>query len=171
MNKITHICPTFVLCFLVSIIFLIGNAHAMSGKPYAPESCRGVQLCESLEGKQFDLIKYSSMGSEMVILYDKNKTGEIYPTSMQSLYDRSRGTVNDAVLFLSQNPDYDRFIIRKAKKSTGWFTAEALDSVYLILPRYKHGETEAPEYSFYDKDGKLRVRIRPIVRSHIYDDK
>ena len=107
----------------------------------------------------------------MVILYDKNKTGEIYPASMQSLYDRSRGTVNDAVLFLSQNPDYDRFIIRKAKKSTGWFTAETLDSIYLILPRYKHGETEAPEYSFYDKDGKLRVRIRPIVRSHIYDDK
>ena len=171
MNKTTHICLTLVLCFLVSILFLIKNANSMSGKPYTPESCRGNQLCVSLEGKEFDLIKYSSMGSELIILYDKDKTAEIYPTSMQALYDRSRGTVNDAILYLSQNSDYDRFIIRKAVKSTGWFTAEALDSVYLILPRYKHGETEAPEYSFFEKDGKLRVRIRPVVRSHIYDDK
>lgn len=170
MNKTTRICLKHVLFFLVSILFLVKNANSMSGKPYTPESCRGVTLCESLEGKEFDLIRYSSMGSELIILYDKNQTGQIYPTSMQSLYDRSRGTVNDAILYLSHNPDYDRFIIRKARKSTGWFTAEALDSVYLILPRYNLGEIEAPEYSFFEKDNKLRVRIIPVIRSHIYDD-
>jgi hypothetical protein len=160
----------FIIFILITVISLVPYADAMSGKPYSPESCKGVQLCESLEGKEFDMIKYSAMGSELIILYDKNKSGEIYPTSMQSLYDRSRGTVNDAVLYLSQNPDYDRFIIRNARKSKGLFKTEDLDSVYIILPRYNTGEIEAPEYSFFEKEGKLRVRIRPIVRMDRFGD-
>jgi len=158
---------TFIL---ITVFNLIPYANAMSGKPEPPGSCRGIKLCESIEGKEFDMIRYSSMGSELIVLYDKSKSGEIYPTSMQSLYDRSRGTVNDAVLYLSQSPDYDWFIIRKARKSKGWFHAEILDSVYLILPKYSLGEIEAPDYSFFEKEGKLRVRIRPIVRMHIYDN-
>ena len=170
MTRINHAFIKLIIFMFIVASCLIQNAHAMSGKPYSPESCRGNQLCESLEGKEFDMIRYSSMESELIILYDKNKSGEIYPTSMQSLYDRSRGTVNDAVLYLSQNPDYDRFIIRSGWKSTGWFKTENLDFVYLILPRYNLSEIEAPEYSFFEKDGKLRVRIRPVVQMHRFGD-
>jgi hypothetical protein len=116
------------------------------------------------------MIKFASMGSELIILYDKNTSGEISPTSMASLYDRSSGTVNDAIFYLSQNPDYDRFIIRQAGKSTGWFKSEDIDSVYVVLPKYKQGPADTPEFSFFDKNGKLRVRIRPIVRTHISGD-
>jgi len=148
---------------------LIPDANAMAGKPYSPGSCDGIKLCTSLEGKDFDMIKFASMGSELIILYDKDKSGEIYPTSMESLYDRDRGTVNDAILYLSQGIYYDRLIIRKAVKSTGWFKAEDLDSVYLLLPRYYVGEVDAPEYTFYEKDGKLRVHIVPVIRSSKFD--
>jgi hypothetical protein len=160
----------FIIFILITVISLVPYADAMSGKPYSPESCRGIQLCESLEGKEFDMIRYSFGGSELIILYDRSKSGEIYPTSMQSLYDRSRGTVNDAVLYLSQNPDYDRFIIRSGWKSTGWFKTEDLDSVYLILPRYYSGEIEAPEYTFFEKEGKLKIWIRPVIRTHSFGD-
>jgi hypothetical protein len=146
------------------------HANAMSGKPYSPGSCGGIKLCVSLEGKDFDMIRFASMGSEMIILYDKNKTGEIYPTTIASLYDRSRGTVNDAIVYLSKHPDYYRFTIRKTSKSTGWFTSERLESVYVLLPRYNIGEAFAPDYYFFEKEGKLRVWIKPIVRNGESDD-
>jgi hypothetical protein len=154
---------------LIIPFILIPDASAMTGSPYEPGSCRGIKLCVSLEGEDFDMIMYASMGSQMVILYDKNTSGEIYPTSMASLYDRSRGSVNDAIVFLSRNPDYSRFTIRKASISTGWFTSEKLDSVYVLLPRYALREAEAPEYVFFEKEGRLRVRIKPKVRIHIFD--
>ena len=170
MKKITNNYIPLMIITLITVFSLVPYANAMSGKPDPPGSCRGYTLCTSLEGKDFDMIKFASMGSELIILYDKNKSGEISPTSMASLYDRSSGTVNDAIFYLSQNPDYDRFIIRKARKSTGWFKSEDIDSVYLVLPKYKQGPADTPEYSFFDKNGKLSVRIRPIVRTHISGD-
>ena len=170
MITISHKYLTLIMFILITSFILLPDANAMSGKPYSPGSCDGIKLCTSLEDKDFDMIKFASMGSELIILYDKSKSGEIYPTSMASLYERSRGTVNDAIYYLSQNPDYEWFIIRKAWKSTGWFKAEDLDSVYLVLPKYSLGEIEAPEYTFFEKEGELRVRIRPIVRTHIFDD-
>jgi hypothetical protein len=140
------------------------DAQATSGKPNPPASCDGRKLCTSIEGKDFEMIKFASMGSELIILYDKKKSGEIYPTSRESLYERSSGTVNDAIFYLSQSPDYDRFIIRKAKKSTGWFKAEDVDSVYVLLPKYKQGPADAAEYSFFEKEGQLRVSIRGRTR-------
>ena len=170
MNKILNNYMPLIIIILITVLSLVPYASAMSGKPEPPGSCRGNKLCTSLEGKDFDMIKFASMGSEMVILYDRNKSGEIFPTTMASLYDRSSGTVNDAIFYLSQHYDYDRFIIRKAWKSTGWFKSEDLDSVYLLLPKYNQGPADTPEYSFFDKNGKLRVRIKPIVRTNILGD-
>lgn len=170
MTTKSHKYVTLIMFVLITSFMLIPDANAMAGRPYSPGSCDGIKMCTSLEGKEFDMIKFASMGSELIILYDKDKSGEIYPTSMESMYDRDRGTVNDAIFYLSQGLYYDRLIIRKAMKSTGWFKAEELDSVYLLLPRYSVGEVEAPEYSFYEKDGKLRVRIVPVVRSSTYND-
>ena len=164
MTTNSHKFLTLIMFILITSFMFIPDANAMAGKPYSPGSCEGIKQCTSLEGKDFDMIKFSSMGSELIILYDKDKSGEIYPTSMKSLYDRDRGTVNDAILYLSQSSDYDRLIIRKARKITGLFKAEDLDSVYMLLPKYSQGEVEAPEYSFYEKEGKLRVRIVPVIR-------
>ncbi len=147
-----------IAVLLVTLTWGFAARSAMAADPMAG-SCDGIKLCTSIEGKDFEMIKFASMGSELIILYDKNKSGEISPTLMESLYDRSSGTVNDAIFYLSQNPDYERFIIRKASKSAGWFKAEDVDSVYLLLPKYTQGEIEAPEYSFFEKEGQLRVRI------------
>ncbi len=170
MTKNRHKFLALIMFTLITSFMVIPDATAMSGRSYSPGSCEGIKLCTSLEGKNFDMIKFSSMGSEMIILYDKSISGEIYPTTMESLYDRSSGTVNDAILYLSQNSDYYRFIIRKARKSTGLFKAEDLDSVYLLLPKYDQGPADTPEYSFFEKKGQLRVRIAPVIRSHIFDD-
>ncbi len=170
MKKISNNYIPLIIIILITVLNLVPYAGAMSGTPEPPGSCRGNKLCASLEGKDFDMIKFASMGSELIILYDKNISGEISPTSMASLYDRSSGTVNDAIFYLSQNPDYNRFIIRRAKKSTGWFKAEIIDSAYLVLPKYSLGEIEAPQYYFFEKEGKLRVRITPIVRTHMFND-
>ncbi len=170
MKKISNNYIPLIIIILITVLSTGPYASAMSGKPEQPGSCRGNKLCTSLEGKDFDMIKFASMGSELIILYNKNISGEISPTSMASLYDRSSGTVNDAIFYLSQNPDYERFIIRRAKKSTGWFKAEIIDSAYLVLPKYKQGPADTPEYSFFDKNGKLRVRFTPIVRTRITGD-
>ena len=61
-------------------------------------------------------------------------------------------------------------MILKARKSTGWFKAEIIDSAYIVLPKYSLGEIEAPEYGFFEKEGELRVRITPIVQTHVFDD-
>jgi len=160
----------FVILILIIVFGAVPYASSMSAGPEPPGSCRGIKLCKSLEGREFDIIKYSSMGSELVILYDKSVSGEIYPTSMASLYEKSRGTVNDAIRYLKHHPDYDRFIIRKARKSTGLFKAEILDRVFLILPKYKMGEVEAPEYGFFEKEGQLRVKIRPVIHTDILNN-
>jgi hypothetical protein len=42
--------------------------------------------------------------------------------------------------------------------------------VYVLLPRYNIGEAFAPDYYFFEKEGKLRVWIKPIVRDGESDD-
>ncbi len=170
MKKISNIYIPLMVIIMVTAFYLVPHAGAMSARPEVPGSCRGYTLCTSLEGRNFEMIKFAAMGSELIILYDKNRSGEIYPTSAASLYERSRGTVNDAITYLSQNPDYDRFIMHKAKKTTGLFKSQDLDSVYVVLPKYRQGEADTPEYSFFEKDGSLQVRIRPIIHSRISDD-
>jgi hypothetical protein len=163
-----HKCLSIIMFSLITSFILMADVHASSGKPNPSSSCEGIKLCTNIEGRDFEMIKFASMGSELIILYDKNKSGEIYPTSMESLYERSRGNVNDAIFYLSQGPDYDRFTIRKARKSTGWFKAEDIDSVYVVLPKYKHGPADAAEYSFFEKEGQLRVSI--TGRIHMSND-
>lgn len=151
-------------------LFLFANEDAEAFQLKGGGSCRGNELCQSLEGKQFELIKYSSMRSELVILYDRDKTGDISVRAHKSSYKKEKGTINDALRFLSGHTDYKRFKIRQGRKTLGWFNSELLDGVYVLEPVYvRPKEIKAARYSFTEKEQKIEVFIRPVYR-HLWED-
>jgi len=124
-------------------------------------SCGRNRLCKDLEGKGFDQIRYSSMGSELVVLYDMKKHGEVTLFSSEKTYTRAKGTVNDAIDFLSSHSEYRGFRIVRARKTTGWFRAETIDGMYIIEPQYvMPNENKAPYHNISEKDGKFTVYLR-----------
>lgn len=151
-------------------LFLFANEDAEAFQVKGGGSCRGNELCQSLEGKEFDLIKYSSMRSELVILYDRDKTGDISVRAHKSSYKKEKGTINDALRFLSGHTGYHRFKIRQGRKSLGWFSSELLDGVYVLEPVYiSSNEFRAARYSFMEREQRIEVVIRPAYR-HLWED-
>jgi hypothetical protein len=142
-------------------LFTGGSAEAFTGKDTG--SCGKDTVCQSLEGKEFDLIMYSFQESELVVLYDKSIVGEITPFARESNYRSEKGTINDALAFLGGHVDYEGFRIRKGRKSTGWFKTEDMEGVYVVEPRYNmSSNNEKPRYNFTEKEGKIRLYITPM---------
>ena len=151
---------------LVSAHGLVKNGIADSGSEGSGMLCGYDSLCNTPVDKEFEMILYSAAGSEMVVLYSKNEIGDIVPEVPKSYYHRAKGTVEDAIYYLSRNYDYTGFKFRRAKKSTGVFRTEIIKGVYVAVPKYRlPSDHRPPEYRIADKNGKLTVSIKPFIRS------
>lgn len=155
-----------VFCIVVILIALTaGNAQALlrgSGG-----LCGRDTLCKTLEGKEFDLIKYYSMGSVLVVLYDSGKVGDLTLFVPEFDYSKGRGTISDAIDFLDRIPEINGFTVLEGKKSAGWFKTEVIEGVYVIKPLYEvTSEYLAPDYWFSDKGGKIIMYITPLYRQN-----
>ena len=149
---------------LLSTPGLMSNGKVLANAAGHDISCGGDTICNSIEGNEFDLILFSSAGSEMVILYNESTIGRIVPNVSESYYSKAKGTVKDVIYYLSRHTEYSGFKFKKARKSTGLFRSEVLDGVYVALPEYASmSDNRPPEYSFSDKDGTLTVRIKAVV--------
>ena len=159
-----------VFNIIISLIALsAGNAQALSRG--SGGLCGGDSLCKTLEGKEFDLIKYYSMGSALVVLYDSGKAGDLTLFAPEFDYSRERGTISNAVDFLDGIPAVSGFTVLKGKKSAGWFKTEVIEGVYVIKPQYEvMSEYLAPDYSFSDKGGKIIMYITPLYKPDTDDD-
>jgi len=159
-----------VLCIVAGlIIFLSERTEAFTET--GSEPCRGDRLCQSLKAKEFDLIKYSSMGSQLVILYDRDKTGDISVRIGRDSCTKEKGTIYDALRFLQAHPDYKSFMIRRGRKTVSWFRAEVMDGVYVVEPEYLLSfENSAPRYNFSDSENMIEVFIRPVHSRFIIQD-
>lgn len=151
---------------IISLIALsAGNAQALSRG--SGGLCGGDSLCRTLEGKELDLIKYYSMGSALVVLYDSGKVSNLTLFVPEFDYSRERGTISDAVDFLDGIPEVSGFTVLKGKKSAGWFKTEVIEGVYVIKPQYEvMSEYLAPDYNFSDKGGKIIMYITPLYRQN-----
>lgn len=163
-RALIRIAIAVIIMAMVSIPGLMTIGYAEANSAGTSVSCGHNSKCKSIEGKSFELIAYSSLGSEMVILYSKSEVGEITIKGSETNYSKTEGTVLDAIYYLSRHSDYDGFTIRNARKSTGLFRSEVIANVYIVLPNYTGtGEIDTPRYSFKEKDGKIRVRITPVA--------
>jgi len=139
----------------------VGNAQAQLKKPDV--LCGRDALCKSLEGREFNIIRYYSMGSALVILYDSAKITDLSLFVPKFDYSSGRGTISDAADFLTSLPKVNGFAVLKAGRSVGWFKTEVIEGVYVIKPQYEaFSEYHAPDYRFSDKGGKLIMYIQPI---------
>ena len=175
MKKINNYLPakaSFVKTLGYGMVFIIivslatltaGNAQALlrgSGG-----LCGRDALCKTLEGKELDLIKYYSMGSVLVVLYDSGKVGDLTLFVPEFDYSKGRGTISDAVDFLGGIPEISGFAVLKGKRSAGWFKTEVIEGVYVVKPQYEvASEYLAPDYRFSDKGGKIIMYILPLYR-------
>lgn len=156
--------PVVVTVFgmIVSLIVLTaGNVQAhLRG---SGGLCGRDALCKTLEGKEFDIIKYYSMGSALVVLYDSEKVGDLTLFVPEADYSKERGTISDAVDFLDGIAEVSGFTVLKAKRSSGWFKAEVIEGLYVIKPQYEvTSEYLSPDFRFSDKGGKIIMYINPL---------
>ena len=153
----------FIMTMSVPGFVTIGNSEAYAAGSII--TCGHDSICNSITGREFDLILYSSLGSEMVVLYSRDKIGELTLSVPESYYSRKRGNVRDAIYYLSRHSDYSGFRFRKARKKTGFFSSKIIDGLYVAIPKYRNeGNARPPEYSFSEKNGELRIRISPVIR-------
>ncbi len=82
---------------------LLPNDKAEALVLQAATNCGKNQLCQSLQGTQFDLIRYANQGVNMVILYDRSTTGDISFNYSERTYSIVRGTVNDVIRYVSNH--------------------------------------------------------------------
>jgi len=149
---------------LVNIPGLMNNGNAVAQSTGSNITCGYDSICKSIEGNEFDLILYSSLGSEMVILYTGDTVKNLTPKVPESYYSRSQGTVKDAIYYLSTHSNYSGFRFKKARKSTGFLSSRVIEGLYVVVPEYRHdGGHRPPEYSFSEKNGNLTVRITPVA--------
>ena len=147
---------------LIAVMLLIsGDAGAYEyGKKL---SCGSDVLCQSIEGKKFDMILFSEFGSELAVIYDKSKIGDINIEISGSPYREEMGTVLDAVRFLSKISEYRTFTVSSAIKSVGWFGSERIDDMYIVTPIYNDMyPNEAAKYVIRDRRGEIELRIKPV---------
>ncbi len=150
-----------LIIFIAGILFMSGaEAEYVHGKKM---SCGNDELCQSIEGKEFDMILFSEFGSELVVLYDKRVIGNMNIAISGSPYREEMGTVLDAVHFLAKTSEYIMFTTSRAIKSVGWFGSERINNMYIVRPIYDrsyHGRSA--KYVIRDRDGVLELRIKPI---------
>lgn len=153
-----------VFSIIISLIVLTaGNAQAHLRSSVG--LCGTDALCKTLEGKELDIIRYYSMGSVLVVLYDSGKIGDLTLFVPEFDYSKGRGTISDAVDFLDRLPEISGFTVLKGKRSAGWFKTEVIEGVYVIKPQYEvTSEYLAPDYRFSDKGGKIIMYITPLYR-------
>lgn len=154
----------FGISIIVSLIVLTGG-NAQADLRGFGELCGRDALCKTLEGKELDLIKYYSMGSVLVVLYDSGKVGDLTLFAPEFDYSKGRGTISDAVDFLDGVAEVSGFTVLKAKRSAGWFKTEVIEGLYVIKPQYEvTSEYLAPDFRFSDKGGKIIMYINPLYR-------
>ncbi len=154
-----------LVMLLISAPGLIMKSNAEADSAHSSITCGYDSICNTISEREFDLILYSSLGSEMVILYSREKAETVVADTSEKYYSKSTGNVRDAIYFLSRHSDYTGFKFRHARKSTGLFSTKVVEGVYVAVPQYtNNSENRPPEYRFTEKDGKLTVRIRPVIR-------
>jgi hypothetical protein len=128
---------------------------------YAGAATCGKDKYCGIKGKSFDAIFYSAQGmTGLVILYDKVKVGAIKAWVSETKYREGRGTVEDAIYFLSGDQKNAGFRVVKGKKSTGFFRSEVVDGLYVVVPKHAiTSHTRAPEFRFVEKGGKITLHI------------
>ncbi len=160
-----RIAIAMLMMFLISAPGLIMKANAEADSAHSNISCGYDSICNNISEREFDLILYSSLGSEMVILYNREKAETVVAGTSEKYYSKSTGNVRNAIYFLSRHSEYTGFKFRQARKSTGLFSTKVVEGVYVAVPQYtNNSENRPPEYRFTEKDGKLTVRIRPVIR-------
>ncbi len=149
-----------VLLFTALIPGILPSDNAEALVLQVASNCGKHQLCQSLEGTQFDLIKYSNRGVNIVVLYNGDRTGDISFNYSKKSYVIERGTVNDAIRFVSDHSYYWGFSLSQARKSTGFFKSEEIDGMYILKARYESSYEEmTPRVTITEKDGKIKVHI------------
>lgn len=163
-----HFIKTLGAGIVFSIIIILTALTAESAQAHLRSSgglCGTDALCKTLEGKELVLIKYYSMGSVLVILYDSEKVGDLTLFVPEFDYSKERGTISDALDFFEGIPEISGFSVLKGKRSAGWFKTEVIEGVYVIKPLYEvTSEYQAPDFRFSDKDGKIIMYINPLYR-------
>lgn len=164
-RMLVRIAVSMLMMFLISAPGLMIEANAEADSAHSKITCGYDSICNTISEREFDLILYSSLGSEMVILYSREKVEAVVADASEKYYSRSTGNVRDAIYFLSRHTDYTGFKFRQARKSKGLFSSKVVNGVYVAVPEYRsEGDHKSPEYRFTEKDGKLTVRIRPVIR-------
>ena len=90
---------------LLSTPGLMSNGKVLANAAGHDISCGGDTICNSIEGNEFNLILFSSAGSEMVILYNESTIGRIVPNVSESYYSKAKGTVKDVIYYLSRHTE------------------------------------------------------------------
>ena len=149
---------TFILIGVL-ILFPAAKADAR----VTEVSCRNNALCQSIEGKDFNMILFSEFGSALAIIYDKSTVGDINIAISGSPYREEMGTVIDAIRFLTGISEYRTFTVSRAIKSVGWFGYERIDGMYIVRPVYDATyESRAAKYVITGRDGEIELRITPV---------
>ncbi len=146
--------------FLTGILIMSADAGEYEyGKKL---TCGSDVLCQSIEGEEFDMILFSEFGSELAVIYDRSKVGNINIVISGSPYSEAKGTVLDAVRFLAKISEYRTFTLFRAIKSVGWFGGERIDGMYIVKPVYNDAyENDAAKYVIRDRGG-IELRIVPV---------
>lgn len=148
-----------LLLFIAGVLVLSMETAAYEyGKKV---SCGSDALCQSIEGKVFDVILFSEFGSELAVLYDRSKVG--VNIAISGPYREEKGTILDAASFLAKTIEYRTFTTSRAIKSVGWFGSERIDGMYIVRPIYDNSySNSAAEYNIREKNGELELRIKPV---------
>lgn len=150
-----------LLLFIAGVLILSIEAAAYEyGKKV---SCGSDMLCQSIEGKEFNMVLFSEFGSELAVLYDAAQVGPVTIAISGATYRVEKGTIIDAVHFVSHTSEYRTFTTSRAIKSVGWFGSERIDGMYIVTPVYDHKySSDAAKYVIRGRDGKLELRIKPV---------
>ena len=150
-----------IFLLIAAVLIISGDAGAYEyGKKL---SCGSDALCQSIEGKEFDMILFSEFGSELAVIYDRTKVGKVNIVISGAPYRKEAGTVLDAVRFLAKMSEYRTFTVSRAIKSVGWFGGERLDGRYIVRHVYNDAYlSDAAKYVIRDRRGEIELRIKPV---------
>ena len=149
------------IAICIALGLIVGVVSVTGTDAYAGAATCGKDKYCGIKGKSFEAIYYSSNFSGLVVLYDKGKVGDIIAWASETQYRKGKGTVEDAIYFLSSDLGYAGFKVVKGKKSTGFFRSEVVDGLYVVVPKHwMTSITRAPEFRFSEKDGKITLYIK-----------
>ena len=162
---------SMAVCVLLGLI--IGFTPLTGIDAYGGTGLCGEDKYCGIKGEKFDSIYYSNGLTGLVVLYDKDKVGDVRPWVSEKQYRKGKGTVVDAIEYLKSDQGYAGFKLVKGKKSTGFFRSEVVDGLYVVVPKHwMTSITRAPEFRFSEKNGKITLYIKDFeIREKDLDER